>query len=175
MQTVQNGLVRNFSRQANVFWRNLACRWTHEYATPVRRSTQDMRDMVFAKTIEVLAQRLPDIRKYERTSGEDGTKKDLKTAIATHIIKSPPNGRPLFDLASIDGRRQSPQAVRNHFRQTGGTGCEKDPFGWAPVDLEVSHGPNRSSAHEMPANTKIAIFWRIVIAYNRIDARFYDY
>src|SRR6516165_9762688 len=108
-----------------------------------------MRGMVCAETVEVLAQRLPRTRNHERPPTEDGTEKDLKAAIATNIIKGPPNGGLLADLAGIDGRCQTPQAMHDHLRQTGGTGCEKNPFGGAATGLEIYYGPHHSSAHDM--------------------------
>src|SRR2546425_8358074 len=134
-----------------------------------------MRGTVGAETTEVLAQRLIDAGKYERSAAEDGTEKDLKAAIATNIIKGPPNGRLFTDLAGIDGRRQTPQAMRNHLRQPGGSGCEKNPFGWAALEWEIYRGPNRSSANEMPPNTETAILRRIALAYDRIDAGICDH
>src|SRR5262249_7285038 len=117
-----------------------------------------MRGMVRAETIEVLAQRLSETRKYERSPTEDGTEKDLKAAIPTNIVKSPPNGRFLADLSGTDGRCQTPQAMRNHLRQTGGARCEKNPFGWAATELEICHGANRSRAYEMHRNAETSIF-----------------
>src|SRR5215475_11301358 len=134
-----------------------------------------MRGTVGAETTEVPSQRLLDTRKYERSPAEDGTEKHLKAAIATNIIKGPPNGRLFTDLAGIDGRRQTPQAMRNHLRQTGGAGCEKNPFGWAAIESAICHGLDRSSAHEMPTNAETATFRRIAIAHDRIDAGICDH
>ena len=60
--------------------------------------------------------------------------------------------------------------MRNHLRQTGGAGCEKNPFGWAAIELEIYHGPNRSRARDMQPNAETAKFGRIAIAHDRIDA-----
>ncbi len=103
-QMVQNGLIRDFSRQANISRCDLARGRAHQSSTPMRRSSGDMGDSLMRRrgsenplSIRARSENTID------AAGEHRTQEDLESAITPNVVEGAPNNRAAQGAARSDG------------------------------------------------------------------------
>src|SRR5713101_8137212 len=114
---VQNGLVRDFSGQPNVPWRDRAGVRAHERATPMRWRSGDVRRTTGAEPQEEIAYRLTGAGQYEGSTTQHRAEEDLKPAVPPDVIERAPHHVVALALTAADRRRQTGETVSEHFRR----------------------------------------------------------
>src|SRR5206468_1330585 len=98
---VEDCLVRDLSRQANVLRRDPASRWAHEGPTPMRWRAGDMGHATRASADQKVPHRLLGARYHQRRSAEECAQENLQAAVPAYVVERaprPPASRP----ASLD-------------------------------------------------------------------------
>ena len=129
LQAVENGLVRDLARQADIARCNRRIGRAHQGAAPVRWRTCQMRHAMPAQPRQEIRHAFLGIRQDQRGMAQQRPKEDLQTAIPADIIECAPDdagGRARLNCAA-----QAFQAVRHQLGGAGGAGGEQHPFALA--------------------------------------------
>src|SRR5437867_4306351 len=101
---------------------------------------------------------------------EYGAQKNLKTSIAPDVVKRAPYDVRFLVLAFSDGRRQTCQAMHEHFRRAGRTRSQKHPLGGTTLDRRISGSREVDAARDAYRNAECAPIVLIVIGDHRVHA-----
>src|SRR5271155_1697960 len=87
-----------------------------------------MSDDVGAGSCQKFRSRLLRARQHKRCSAENGTKKDLETAITANIVKRTPDNLPSRFTSAFHCPSQALQCVHNQLRQSRRSRGKEDPL-----------------------------------------------
>src|SRR5947209_10544952 len=91
----------------------------------------NVRDATSRKPAEMRIERLIRIREDHRGAADNGTKKNLQTAIATNVVKCCPNRGLRARRWRCDGADKSAQGVGDELRRASRTRRCQHPLGFA--------------------------------------------
>ena len=125
---VQNGLVRDFPRQAHVVRRNPVCRRAHERATPMRRGPRDMGHAPRAGPDQKVPRRFSGARQHQRAPAQQRPQQNLQASIPANIVEGAPHRRDGLDPIPVDRTRQAGQGVHDQLRHARRPRGEENPL-----------------------------------------------
>src|SRR5207302_7052588 len=89
-QMIEDCLVGDFSRQANVLRRKPASRRVHEGVAPMSWRSQYMGDATRGGPHEEIARRFAGARQHQRSAAEERAQKNLQAAITADVVEGAP-------------------------------------------------------------------------------------
>src|SRR5881296_2088939 len=168
-EMIEDRLVGDLSRQADVLGRNPVRGRAHEGTTPMRRGPRDMGHSVRAGPDQEVAHRLLEARQYQRSPAEQGAQENLQTAVTANIVERAPDGWCCRCPPAADRCRQAQQRVHDELRLTGRPGSEEDPFRFV-LFVPLRRGRRKSrAAPDERSDPFTPGFGRIPIGHERID------
>src|ERR1700685_4664736 len=92
-QIVEDNLIDNFSRQANITRSNRVRRGTHQRTTPMRGRARDVGDAMRTRSKQKIAGRFFGRREHERCAAHQRAQEDLQAAVPTDVVEGAPDER----------------------------------------------------------------------------------
>src|SRR3979490_2149393 len=90
-ERVQDPLVCDFSRQANVARRDRTGLRAHQRAAPMRGGPRHVRGPVPAEPREIISNRLDGAGEHEGSAAEEGPEEDLKPSVPSDVVEGGPH------------------------------------------------------------------------------------
>src|SRR5712664_3409821 len=122
-QGIQNALVDNLTREADIAGRNHAGSWTHQCTAPMGWRTREMRHLMSSKPQQMVCWCFACFGKHKRAPSEQGTQEDLQASIAPDIVERSPDNIGTR-VRSADWRSKCRQSMRDHLGHATRAGSE---------------------------------------------------
>jgi len=127
-EMVEDGLVRDLSRQPDVSRRDPSYGRAHKGAPPMGGRPGDVGDAVRAGSDQEVRGRLLGAGQHHRASAEERAQEDLQAAIPSDVVERAPHGRVARRPPAAHRSREARQRVHDHLRPARRPGRQEDPF-----------------------------------------------